>query len=65
MELQPSISTVVQEQRKQIDEQATAAEILFTKFLVKHNLPVLVANHFSKLTKVMFSYSKMSDAYTY
>ena len=62
LESQPSISTTLA-QPQRVDERATAAELLFTKFVVEHNLPFLVADHFSKLTKVMFPDSKIAAAY--
>ena len=36
-----------------------AAEIYFAKFVAEHNLPFLIAYHFSRLTKVMFPNSKI------
>ena len=40
------------------------AEIYFSKFVAEHNLPFLVADHFSRLTKVMFPDSKIAEAYS-
>ena len=62
LDSQPSISTTFA-QPQRVDERASAAELLFTKFVVEHNLPFLVADHFSKLTKVIFPDSKIAAAY--
>ena len=44
-------------------DQVTTAELLFTTFLVEHNLPLSSADHFSKLSKKMFPDSKIAESY--
>ena len=41
-----------------------AAEVYFAKFVAEHNIPFLVADYFSRLTKVMFPDSKIAEAYS-
>lgn len=49
MNTQPTLSSFVSDKRS-IDEQALAAEVYFAKFVAEHNIPFLVADHFSRLT---------------
>ena len=60
---QPTLSSFVTDSRS-IEEQAVAAEVYFAKFVAEHNIPFLVADHFSRLTKVMFPDSKIAEAYS-
>ena len=62
---QPSIVTTMEVagNSQNIHDQALAAEILFAKFLAEHNLPFLLADHFSPLCKVMFPDSKVVGVY--
>ena len=62
---QPSLSTFMADtSTKSIEDQTIRAEIYFAKFVAEHNLPFLVADHFSRLTKVMFPDSKIAEAYS-
>ena len=63
---QPTLSTFMAQTSasKTVEDQAMAAEIYFAKFVAEHNLPFLVADHFSRLTKVMFPDSKIADVYS-
>ena len=65
MQTQPTLSTFIADScAYSIEDQAMKAEIYFAKFVAKHNLPFLVADHFSRLTKVMFPDSKIAEAYS-
>ena len=65
MQSQPSLSSFIADSHaKSIEDQAMRAEIYFAKFVAEHNLPFLVADHFSRLTKVMFPDSKVAEAYS-
>ena len=65
MQVQPSISTFMTDRHaKSIEDQAMTAEIYFAKFVAEHNLSFLVADHFSRLTKVMFPDSKIAEVYS-
>ena len=65
MQVQPSISTFMADRHaKSIEHQAMTAVIYFAKFVTEHNLPFLVADHFSRLTKVMFPDSKIAEVYS-
>ena len=66
MQSQPSLSSFIAESRaKTVEDQAMRAEIYFAKFVAEHNLPFLVADHFSRPTKVMFPDSKIAEAYSW
>ena len=41
----------------------TKAEMLFTHFLVEHNIPIAIADHARQLSKEMFGDSKVSSKY--
>ena len=60
---QHSLPTLMM-QTDSIENQAMAAEVYFAKFVAEHNLPFLVADHFSRLTKVMFPDSKIASMYS-
>lgn len=47
-----------------LDQKVTKAEILFSGFLVEHNLPLATADHTSKLFKSMFPDSKIANKYS-
>ena len=65
MQTQPTLSTFIADScANSIEDQAMKAEIYFAKFVAEHNLPFLVADHFSRLTKVMFPDSKIAEAYS-
>ena len=65
METQPTLSAFITDSRaKSVEDQAMKAEIYFAKFVAEHNLPFLVADHFSHLAKVMFPDSKIAEAYS-
>ena len=62
---QPTLSSIVSHKTsRSIEEQAVAAEVYFAKFVVEHNIPFLVADHFSRLIKVMFPDSQIAEAYS-
>ena len=46
-----------------LDKKVMKAELLFTGFLVEHNLPISTADHASKLFKAMFPDSKIVNKY--
>ena len=46
------------------DDGVTKAEIVFSYFLAEHNLPFTVADHFTKLCKVMFPDSKIATKFS-
>ena len=65
MQSQPSLSSfIAQSHANSIEDQVMRAEIYFAKFVAEHNLPFLVADHFSCLAKVMFPDSKIAEAYS-
>ena len=65
MQVQPSLSTFMSDSRdRHVEDQAMRAEIYFAKFVAEHNLPFLVADHFSRLAKVMFPDSKIAEVYS-
>lgn len=51
-------------QQSPIEEAVTRAEVLFAKFVAEHNLPFLIANHFTRLTSAMFVDSKIAKAFS-
>ena len=61
---QPTLNTFITEDVRSISDEAIRAEIYFAKFVAEHNLPFLVADQFSRLTKVMFPDSKIAEAYS-
>ena len=46
------------------EEAVTKAEVLFSMFIAEHNLPFLVADHFTHLTSAMFPDSKIAKAFS-
>ncbi|GFN84467.1 hypothetical protein PoB_001097300 [Plakobranchus ocellatus] len=50
--------------RNETANKAIMAEVLFTIFLVVHNLPLLVADHVGKLFRAMFPDSEIAKQYT-
>ena len=46
-----------------VQDAATRAEVLFAYFIAEHNLSFSTANHFSRLTHVMFPDSKIAQAF--
>lgn len=46
------------------DDDPTHAELLFTSFLVEHNLPLAVADHAKDLFKAMFTDSNIAKKFT-
>ena len=46
-----------------IEESVTRAEVLFANFIAEHNLPFLLADHFTRLTSVMFPDSQIAKAF--
>ncbi|KAI6648087.1 hypothetical protein LOD99_11896 [Oopsacas minuta] len=63
---QPSISTalVAAASLNPLNKQVMSAEIYFSLFVAEHNLPFLVADHFTHLTKVMFPDSHNAQSYS-
>ena len=59
---QPTIHEALSSHKKNeaLREQVTSAELYFTRFVVEHNLPFAVADHFSDLCSVMFPDSKVA-----
>ena len=51
-------------QQVPIEEKITRAEVLFANFVAEHNLPFLTANHFTRLTSVMFPDSSIAQAFS-
>ena len=47
-----------------IEEAVTKAEVLFAMFVAEHNLPFLIADHFTHLTSAMFPDSKTAKAFS-
>jgi hypothetical protein len=45
------------------EEKVTAAEVRFSYFIAEHNLPFLVADHFTDLCKVLFPDSKIAQSF--
>jgi hypothetical protein len=45
------------------EQKVTTAEVMFSYFVAEHNLPFLVADHFTDLCKVMFPDSKIAQAF--
>jgi len=46
-----------------VADKVTKAEVLFTSFIAEHNLPFLVADHFTQLCKVMFTDSEIAQKF--
>ena len=46
-----------------IEESVTRTEVLFANFIAEHNLPFLLADHFTHLTSVMFPDSQIAKAF--
>ena len=53
-------SLVTYMRQSPIKEAVTRAEVLFANFLAEHNLPFSLADHFTRLTPVMFPDSQIS-----
>ena len=47
-----------------IEEAVTKAEVLFAMFVAEHNLPFLVADHFTHLTSAMFPDSETAKVFS-
>ena len=47
--------------RSSVTDQVTVAKIYISMFVAEHNLPILAADHFSKLCKVMFPDNKSTS----
>jgi hypothetical protein len=45
------------------DQSVIRAEVLFTQFVVEHNIPVAASDHCSKLFRAMFPDSKVASQY--
>ena len=61
---QPTISEIcAQSQSKQLAEDVSQAELCFARFIVEHNLPFAVADHFNKLVAPMFPDSKIAHEF--
>ena len=56
-------SLVTYTRQSPIEEAVTHAEVLFTNFLVEHNLLISLVNHFTRLTPVMFPDSQIAKSY--
>ena len=64
LENQPSILSVMpQPGTSSLEEKVTMAELYFTTFIAEHNLPFLLADHFTKLCKVMFPDSRIANEF--
>ena len=60
MKIQSSLPTILEcAAGKSIEDQAMAAEIYFAKFVAEHNLPFLIADHFSPLPKLCSQTAKL------
>ena len=46
-----------------IEQSVTRAEVLFANFIAEHNLPFLLADHFTHLTRAMFPDSQIAKAF--
>jgi hypothetical protein len=46
-----------------IEKSVTRAEVLFANFIAEHNLPFLLADHFTHLTRAMFPDSQIAKAF--
>ena len=59
---QPTISTTVcsRAEARKLSDQVCCAELCFARFVVEHNLPFAVADHFNCLVPVMFPDSKIA-----
>ena len=59
---QPTILTVVgsRAESSKLSDQVCCAELCFARFVVEHNLPFAVADHFNSLVPVMFPDSKIA-----
>ena len=49
--------------RSPVEESVTRTEVLFANFIAEHNLPFLLADHFTCLTSVMFPDSQIAKAF--
>jgi hypothetical protein len=49
--------------RSDMVDQVTRAEVLFANFLTEHNLSFMTADHFTRLTSVMFPDSKIAQEF--
>ena len=47
-----------------VPDKVTKAEVLFANFVAEHNLPFLVADHFTQLCKVMFPDSDIASKFS-
>ena len=62
----PTLTTALFAGRSEtsVCDQVTSAEVMFTSFIVEHNLSFKSADHFSKLCKEMFPDSKIAKEYS-
>lgn len=54
------ISDIFVKSNSDLDAKVTKAEVMFTNFIVEHNLPIAVADHAGQLFKNMFSDSEIA-----
>ena len=64
---QPTLREALSSHRKNeaLKDQVICAELYFTRFVVEHNLPFAVADHFNKLCSVMFPDSKVAAEFSF
>ena len=61
---QPTISAICTTQSQlKLAEEVCRAELCFARFVVEHNLPFAVADHFNKLAASMFPDSKIAQEF--
>ena len=63
---QPTLREALSSHRKNeaLKDHVICAELYFTRFVVEHNLPFAVADHFNKLCSVMFPDSKVAAEFS-
>ena len=61
---QSTIESALSRSKNSLEDDISAAELYFTTFISKHNLPFLAADHFTKLCKVMFPDSKVAEGFS-
>ena len=58
-----SSSYITVQKKTLLEDQVTRAELYLATFIAEHNLALMTADHFIKLCKVMFLYSKIALEY--
>lgn len=57
---QSTLKTMFNKDSGGMEDKVCQAEVMFVEYLVEHNLPFAAADHFTKISKCMFSDSEIA-----